>query len=83
MNSNLPVPPKETIADPTPVLAGYSYAGAMITVERVADTVIGLVYDSGYAIEEAEILGQLTRSRRRRIRPPVLECKSQGPKASR
>ncbi|MFE2996148.1 hypothetical protein ACFXG4_14160 [Nocardia sp. NPDC059246] len=59
MNSNLPVPPKETIADPNPVLAGHSYDGAMITVAGVVDTVIGLGYDSGYAIEEGESLGQL------------------------
>ncbi|MFE3955704.1 hypothetical protein ACFXPS_16135 [Nocardia sp. NPDC059091] len=41
----------------------------VITVAGVVDTVIGLVYDSGYAIEEGESVGQLQGSRyRRRVR---------------
>jgi len=43
-----------------PVLvAGHSYGGAVITVAGMADNVIGLVYVSGYALDEGESLGQL------------------------
>lgn len=41
------------------ILAGHSYGGAVITVAGVAENVIGLVYVSGYALEEGESLGQL------------------------
>ncbi|GII57294.1 alpha/beta hydrolase [Planotetraspora thailandica] len=41
------------------ILAGHSYGGAVITVAGVADNVVGLVYVSGYALEEGESLGQL------------------------
>lgn len=41
------------------LLAGHSYGGAVITVAGVADNVIGLVYVSGYALDEGESLGQL------------------------
>ncbi|MEU1997453.1 alpha/beta hydrolase [Nocardia gamkensis] len=41
------------------LLAGHSYGGAVITVAGVADNVVGLVYVSGYALEEGESLGQL------------------------
>ncbi|WP_433567457.1 alpha/beta fold hydrolase [Nocardia sp. CA-151230] len=41
------------------LLAGHSYGGAVITVAGVADNVAGLVYVSGYALEEGESLGQL------------------------
>ncbi|UAK32796.1 alpha/beta hydrolase [Nocardia asteroides] len=41
------------------LLAGHSYGGAVITVAGVADNVTGLVYVSGYALEEGESLGQL------------------------
>jgi len=41
------------------VLVGHSYGGAVITVAGAADNVIGLVYLSGYALEEGESLGQL------------------------
>lgn len=41
------------------LLAGHSYGGAVITVAGVADNVIGLVYVSGYALEEGESLGEL------------------------
>ncbi|SDZ26014.1 alpha/beta fold hydrolase [Herbiconiux ginsengi] len=41
------------------VLAGHSYGGAVITVAGVAENVIGLVYVSGYALDEGESLGQL------------------------
>ncbi|WP_433710036.1 alpha/beta fold hydrolase [Nocardia sp. CA-084685] len=41
------------------LLAGHSYGGAVITVAGVAENVIGLVYVSGYALEEGESLGQL------------------------
>ncbi|MEU4837980.1 alpha/beta fold hydrolase [Nocardia testacea] len=41
------------------LLAGHSYGGAVITVAGTADNVIGLVYVSGYALEEGESLGQL------------------------
>ncbi|MGI5218234.1 alpha/beta fold hydrolase [Nocardia sp. CA-290969] len=41
------------------LLAGHSYGGAVITVAGAADNVAGLVYVSGYALEEGESLGQL------------------------
>ncbi|MEV6324596.1 alpha/beta hydrolase [Nocardia sp. NPDC051787] len=41
------------------LLAGHSYGGAVITVAGVADNVAGLIYVSGYALEEGESLGQL------------------------
>ena len=41
------------------LLVGHSYGGAVITVAGAADNVIGLVYLSGYALEEGESLGQL------------------------
>ncbi|MFB2555947.1 alpha/beta fold hydrolase [Herbiconiux liangxiaofengii] len=41
------------------ILAGHSYGGAVITVAGVASNVIGLVYVSGYALDEGESLGQL------------------------
>jgi pimeloyl-ACP methyl ester carboxylesterase len=41
------------------LLAGHSYGGAVITVAGVADNVVGLVFVSGYALEEGESLGQL------------------------
>jgi pimeloyl-ACP methyl ester carboxylesterase len=41
------------------ILAGHSYGGAVITVAGVAENVIGLVYVSGYALDEGESLGQL------------------------
>ncbi|MFQ6395783.1 alpha/beta fold hydrolase [Nocardia sp. KC 131] len=41
------------------LLAGHSYGGAVITVAGVADNVIGLVYVSGYALDDGESLGQL------------------------
>ncbi|MGK8520182.1 alpha/beta fold hydrolase [Nocardia asteroides] len=41
------------------LLAGHSYGGAVITVAGVAANVVGLVYVSGYALEEGESLGQL------------------------
>ncbi|MFF0487780.1 alpha/beta fold hydrolase [Nocardia sp. NPDC004068] len=41
------------------LLAGHSYGGAVITVAGVAENVAGLVYVSGYALEEGESLGQL------------------------
>lgn len=41
------------------LLAGHSYGGAVITVAGVADNIVGLVYVSGYALEEGESLGQL------------------------
>lgn len=41
------------------LLAGHSYGGAVITVAGVAENVVGLVYISGYALEEGESLGQL------------------------
>ncbi|WP_063051382.1 alpha/beta fold hydrolase [Nocardia arthritidis] len=41
------------------LLVGHSYGGAVITVAGVADNVVGLVYVSGYALEEGESLGQL------------------------
>lgn len=41
------------------LLAGHSYGGAVITVAGTAENVSGLVYVSGYALEEGESLGQL------------------------
>jgi pimeloyl-ACP methyl ester carboxylesterase len=41
------------------LLVGHSYGGAVITVAGAADNVVGLVYLSGYALEEGESLGQL------------------------
>jgi pimeloyl-ACP methyl ester carboxylesterase len=41
------------------LLAGHSYGGAVITVAGVAENVVGLVYVSGYALDEGESLGQL------------------------
>jgi pimeloyl-ACP methyl ester carboxylesterase len=41
------------------VLVGHSYGGAVITVAGVADNVVGLVYVSGYALDEGESLGEL------------------------
>ncbi|WP_067704900.1 alpha/beta fold hydrolase [Nocardia jejuensis] len=41
------------------LLAGHSYGGAVITVAGVADNVVGLVYVSGYVLEEGESLGEL------------------------
>lgn len=41
------------------LLAGHSYGGAVITVAGVAENVVGLVYVSGYALEEGESLGAL------------------------
>jgi len=41
------------------ILAGHSYGGAVITVAGVAENVVGLVYVSGYALDEGESLGQL------------------------
>ncbi|RKR75924.1 alpha/beta fold hydrolase [Frondihabitans australicus] len=41
------------------VLAGHSYGGAVITVAGAAENVVGLVFVSGYVLEEGESLGQL------------------------
>jgi len=41
------------------LLVGHSYGGAVITVAGVAENVAGLVYVSGYALEEGESLGEL------------------------
>lgn len=41
------------------LLVGHSYGGAVITVAGVAHNVAGLVYVSGYALDEGESLGQL------------------------
>lgn len=41
------------------LLAGHSYGGAVITIAGVAENVVGLVYISGYALDEGESLGQL------------------------
>jgi len=41
------------------ILAGHSYGGAVITVAGVAENVVGLVYVSGYALDEGESLGEL------------------------
>jgi len=44
----------------TPVLlVGHSYGGAVITVAGDARTVVGLVYISGFALEEGESIGRL------------------------
>ncbi|GIF17973.1 pimeloyl-ACP methyl ester carboxylesterase [Actinoplanes tereljensis] len=48
----------ENITGPV-VLAGHSYGGAVITVAGTADNVAGLVFVSGYALDEGESLGQL------------------------
>ncbi|MFI6866434.1 alpha/beta fold hydrolase [Nocardia sp. NPDC050406] len=48
----------ESISGPV-LLVGHSYGGAVITVAGVADNVVGLVYVSGYALDEGESLGQL------------------------
>jgi pimeloyl-ACP methyl ester carboxylesterase len=48
----------EAIEGPV-ILAGHSYGGAVITVAGVAANVVGLVYVSGYALDEGESLGQL------------------------
>lgn len=49
---------EEEIDGPT-VLAGHSYGGAVITVAGVADNVVGLIYISGYALDEGESLSEL------------------------
>lgn len=41
------------------LLVGHSYGGAVITVAGDAENVVGLVYVSGYALDEGESLGQL------------------------
>jgi pimeloyl-ACP methyl ester carboxylesterase len=41
------------------LLVGHSYGGAVITVAGAAENVVGLVYVSGYALDEGESLGQL------------------------
>ncbi len=41
------------------LLAGHSYGGAVITVAGAAENVVGLVYISGYALDEGESLGEL------------------------
>ena len=41
------------------LLVGHSYGGAIITIAGVAENVVGLVYISGYALDEGESLGQL------------------------
>jgi pimeloyl-ACP methyl ester carboxylesterase len=41
------------------LLAGHSYGGAVITGAGVADNVVGLVYVSGYALEEGESVRQM------------------------
>jgi pimeloyl-ACP methyl ester carboxylesterase len=41
------------------LLVGHSYGGAVITVAGVAENVAGLVYVSGYALDEGESLGEL------------------------
>ena len=48
----------EQIGGPV-LLAGHSYGGAVITVAGAADNVIGLVYVSGYVLDEGESLGAL------------------------
>lgn len=48
----------EQLGEPA-LLAGHSYGGAVITVAGAADNVVGLVYISGYALDEGESLGQL------------------------
>ncbi len=41
------------------LLVGHSYGGAVITVAGTAENVVGLVYVSGYALDEGESLAQL------------------------
>jgi pimeloyl-ACP methyl ester carboxylesterase len=41
------------------LLAGHSYGGAVITVAGAAENVVGLVYVSGYALDEGESLAEL------------------------
>ncbi|XVV16259.1 alpha/beta fold hydrolase [Actinoplanes sp. CA-131856] len=41
------------------LLVGHSYGGAVITVAGAEENVKGLVYLSGYALDEGESLGQL------------------------
>ena len=41
------------------LLVGHSYGGAVITVAGTEENVVGLVYLSGYALEEGESLGEL------------------------
>lgn len=41
------------------ILVGHSYGGAVITVAGMEDNVVGLVYLSGYALDEGESLGEL------------------------
>ncbi|WJL96639.1 alpha/beta hydrolase [Microbacterium sp. ET2] len=41
------------------LLVGHSYGGAVITVAGAAENVVGLVYLSGYALDEGESLGEL------------------------
>ncbi|MFB9318145.1 alpha/beta fold hydrolase [Cryptosporangium minutisporangium] len=41
------------------LLVGHSYGGAVITVAGTEENVKGLVYLSGYALEEGESLGEL------------------------
>jgi pimeloyl-ACP methyl ester carboxylesterase len=41
------------------LLVGHSYGGAVITVAGAADNVVGLVYVSGYALDEGESLAEL------------------------
>jgi pimeloyl-ACP methyl ester carboxylesterase len=47
-----------TIEGPV-LLVGHSYGGAVITVAGAEENVKGLVYLSGYALDEGESLGQL------------------------
>jgi pimeloyl-ACP methyl ester carboxylesterase len=48
----------EQISGPV-LLVGHSYGGAVITVAGIAENVVGLVYVSGYALDEGESLGEL------------------------
>ncbi|GAA0299084.1 alpha/beta hydrolase [Kineococcus aurantiacus] len=41
------------------LLVGHSYGGAVVTVAGVEENVAGVVYLSGYALEEGESLGEL------------------------
>jgi pimeloyl-ACP methyl ester carboxylesterase len=41
------------------LLVGHAYGGAVITVAGVEPNVVGLVYLSGYALEEGETIGDL------------------------
>jgi pimeloyl-ACP methyl ester carboxylesterase len=41
------------------LLAGHSYGGAVITIAGVAANVVGLVYVSGYALDEGETIAKL------------------------